>query len=401
METEIKKFPILYSKATTGKIIQWSMEVKGASYRTLNGYIDGKLNVSKWRACTGKNIGRSNETTPEQQAIIEVESEYTYKERTGYSSDINKAGAQSYIEVMTAKNVNDIKGVDPLSDEELKHIIVQEKKNGVRSYHTIEHSKSREGMEFKQIPHIREELSRLFETVAGAVVDGECNNEAYRERLNEIMKIMGPNVTITDDVLKRSKEIIQLHIYDFYCDEMPEDVPYIKRMAFLKEKLITLGISTEESLSNPNSAIQFLKNYRFETRAEVEAKFGEYVENGGEGLILRYENMPYEHKRSKYLLKFKPEMDDECEILAIFEGEGNWSGAAKRATIKWQGKVFDASFKNKFEHCAKVLENKEKWIGLIVTFHYTGLTGKGTPNFARIDPLNCFNDKSSKGVIYE
>jgi flagellar hook assembly protein FlgD len=103
---------------------------------------------------------------------------------------------------------------------------------------------------------------------------------------------------------------------------------------------------------------------------------------------------PYEHKRSKYLVKVKVDDDSEATIVDITDGDGNWKGAATNVTLNWKGKVFDGVFKGKYEKRADILKDKKNWIGKEVTFLYMGLTGLGTPNFARVDPDNCFkNDR--------
>ena len=109
-----------------------------------------------------------------------------------------------------------------------------------------------------------------------------------------------------------------------------------------------------------------------------------------EGGMLRKMDSPYEHKRSKNLVKVKAEDDDEAVIVDITDGDGNWKGAATNVTLNWKDKTFDAVFKGSYETRAEILKNKKDWIGKTVTFLYMGLTGLGTPNYARIDPDNCF-----------
>ena len=53
------------------------------------------------------------------------------------------------------------------------------------------------------------------------------------------------------------------------------------------------------------------------------------------------------------------------------------------------GKEFTVTFKGSRETAIKILAEKDKWIGQKVTITYNGWTGKGTPNFAQIDPSNC------------
>ena len=58
----------IYKATKAGKIQEWRIEVEGNKYRTISGQTDGQKVTSEWTVCAGKNIGRSNETTPEEQA---------------------------------------------------------------------------------------------------------------------------------------------------------------------------------------------------------------------------------------------------------------------------------------------------------------------------------------------
>jgi DNA ligase-1 len=132
-----------------------------------------------------------------------------------------------------------------------------------------------------------------------------------------------------------------------------------------------------------------VSDHRIKSTEELNQVYSYYVDAGHEGIMLRNCKSPYENKRSKHLLKVKPEDDSEAVILDISEGEGNWSGSGKTITLKWDNKVFDASFKGTYEQAVQFLKDKDQWIGKTVTFLYNGLTGLGTPNFARIDINNC------------
>ena len=59
----------LYKKDTKGRLRMLDISTDGASIVQVSGLLDGKAthNVS---LCEGKNIGKSNETSPEQQAEI-------------------------------------------------------------------------------------------------------------------------------------------------------------------------------------------------------------------------------------------------------------------------------------------------------------------------------------------
>ena len=53
----------LYKRDNTGGTRVWFAEINRHSYRLHSGQLEGKITVSEWTECEGKNIGRSNETT--------------------------------------------------------------------------------------------------------------------------------------------------------------------------------------------------------------------------------------------------------------------------------------------------------------------------------------------------
>ena len=59
----------LYKYAATGALQQWWIEVEGNKYRTHAGQVGGKITTTAWTHCEGKNQGRANATTAEEQAL--------------------------------------------------------------------------------------------------------------------------------------------------------------------------------------------------------------------------------------------------------------------------------------------------------------------------------------------
>ena len=64
MKTEFKT---LYKNTSLGQLQSWQIIVEGNTYYTIEGI--NQLSKSKPTVCVGKNIGRANETTPEEQAF--------------------------------------------------------------------------------------------------------------------------------------------------------------------------------------------------------------------------------------------------------------------------------------------------------------------------------------------
>lgn len=170
-------------------------------------------------------------------------------------------------------------------------------------------------------------------------------------------------------------------MYDGYGFGLDEDVAYTIRKNWIDDNLP-----------------QYSKYYRkvhtdkVTSKAELDVIYNKYLADGEEGAIIRIPDSAYENKRSKNLLKYKPEFDDECKVLKILVGDaGKAQYFAAKATIEWNGKIFDATFMGTEEQREEILKNKKDWEGREgVTFKHNGLTGLGVPNYARIDPSNCF-----------
>ena len=64
----IKKLQTLYKIDTQGRLREWTMNVDGNKFYAIKGLVDGKKTQDKPTTCVAKNVGRSNETTPNAQA---------------------------------------------------------------------------------------------------------------------------------------------------------------------------------------------------------------------------------------------------------------------------------------------------------------------------------------------
>jgi len=97
-----EKWPILYGKASTGKIKTWKIWVEKnsdgtATIHTDHGYEDGEIQRAMVKVATGKNIGRSNETTPYEQAVSEAAAKWEKKKDKKYvakRADLKKVAEQ-------------------------------------------------------------------------------------------------------------------------------------------------------------------------------------------------------------------------------------------------------------------------------------------------------------------
>jgi DNA ligase-1 len=385
-----KLYETLYTIDSTGKTRVWRQEQQGNKFRTISGVKDSEnLVTSEWTTCDGKNEGKANETSGSEQAEKEILAKYTKQLRTGYTPDIKKIGnCMVYVEPMTAKKLPDLlKKIDWK-----KGVFVQNKYNGHRGVARLEAGKvvlrTRTGKLYFGIPHIVKDLEKFFAMCPDAVLDGELFNNELRTKLNEISSLLRKGEDATPEDIRKSESLIRFHVYDGYnfTDELDQESDYVLRKEFI-----------DKNLPKMCKYVPPVKTDWAYSLKEVDEIYFAYLADEQEGAIIRLPHTSYENKRSANLLKYKPCDDSEGIIVALHEGTGNWSGTAKTATIKWKNEKgvemeFDATFKGTWEQGAERLANPKNWVGKTVTFLYNGLTGKAPfkPNYARIDPDNCF-----------
>jgi hypothetical protein len=83
----------LYKLDNKNKIREWSIVVEDDSYYTITGIKDGKLITHKPIYAKAKNEGRANETTPQEQALKEVQSIIDKQKTKGYYEDIDEVAS--------------------------------------------------------------------------------------------------------------------------------------------------------------------------------------------------------------------------------------------------------------------------------------------------------------------
>lgn len=109
--------PVLYKEDSKGKWRFWAIAYKNDTVSVRYGATDGK-EIHGEHTVKGKNIGRANETTDDEQARLECERDWTKKLDGGYAPDEDdEKGVAMYQRVMNVKkrdegcNVNASKAV--------------------------------------------------------------------------------------------------------------------------------------------------------------------------------------------------------------------------------------------------------------------------------------------------
>lgn len=315
----------LYKQDSKGKTRSWQVETDGARYRTIAGLEDGKSVVSEWTDVEGKNIGRSNETTPEEQCQAEVNSLYTKKMDKHYVTDLGAIKEErAYFEVMLANDYT------KLNEKKLAklfppgtRIFTQPKLDGVRGPTSSAGTFSRGGNEFKTVRFLQEQLQDVWQYYRDLVLDGELYNHDYRDDFNEIISCIKREKPDEADIAK-ARELAQFHVYDCFSPWLP-NATFAERQEILDDVF--------KYYIKEGSSIHRVRTDEVTTLVETDPLFDEYQSLGYEGQMIRG-NDPYKHKRCDTLLKRKDFMDDEFEIVELQEGKGNWSGAVKHVECK-------------------------------------------------------------------
>ncbi len=142
-----------------------------------------------------------------------------------------------------------------------------------------------------------------------------------------------------------------------------------------------------------DDVIRIIPQYPIHSRAQLQSFFHQIVQNGGEGVVVRDPKARYERKRSSKILKLKPFLDDECEVVGYTKGKGKYEGlvGALRCRLKSGQTIKLGSGLKKTDRI------DPPKIGDIVTFKYNSLTKKGLPRF----PVFLRMRERRKGSIIE
>lgn len=348
----------IYKATKGGKVQEWTIEVVKNRYRTISGQTDGKKVVSEWTEVYGKNEGKANATTDNEQALKEAEAKRKLKLERGYFENIKNINKKQYFEPMLAAKWEDYK------DKVTYPIYSQPKLDGIRCIVTVDGMFSRNGKEILSAPHIRESLQPLFDENPDLIFDGELYADKFANDFNKIVSLVKKTKPTAED-LKESAKNIDYWIYDLPSVDDVFTTRYGVNLCALRLPKCCLIVPTH-TVKNEN---------------EVMERYGQYVEAGYEGQMLRLNGM-YENKRSKNLLKHKSFIDEEYTILDICEGEGNRAGTAGYMVFETtEGKRFKSNVKGTWEETAEMLKNKKKLIGKEATIKYFNLTPDGIPRF--------------------
>jgi len=348
----------LFKKTSTGKIQTWKIHTLASIIYSESGQVGGKMIKSMDRIENGKNIGKTNETTPRQQAELEAQARWEKKKKKGYVESEADAEADKVDETVITG------GYVPMTakvwQKHGKHIVfpcaVQPKLDGIRCTNS-EGLFTRSRMPIVSMPHIVAALKKLG--LSHYPLDGELYNHDYRDNFEEIVHLVKrPDV-------HPDHEKVEYHVYDA---DRP-GFPFERR----HEKL-------RQELEKAPACIKIVETKIAKDEKELTAIYEGFMDQGYEGAMVRNIDSVYENKKSKHLQKYKEFQDDEFKVIGIKEGRGKLAGHVGSFICEiddHNGKrSFKAKAKGNIDNLKKFFEDESTWKNKMMTVQFQNYTKK-------------------------
>lgn len=278
----------LYKQGKTGAIQVCNIYVEHDTVIVEFGQLNGKMQ-SKSTVCTAKNVGRSNETSAEQQAILEAQAKHVDKVKSGYSTDISAP-----VTVQLPQKVK--------SYLDNKHLVkfpayTTPKLNGVNGTYWLIDGQlsltSRGGESYPLIPHLEDQIKQAMELLQTDCLNGELY--IHGEHLQDIQSaVKKPN---------KLSPRLQFHIFE---------LPNINQQYHTKSTLFgklnaTLGLSHVIGITP----------IVITSHEEATHWYDIHMLSGFEGSVIYNMDATYQFNvRSSSVLKYKGTLDLEVKLLS-------------------------------------------------------------------------------------
>lgn len=345
----------LYKPTKQGKTQQWSIEVQGDSFICIYGQLGGAMQTQTTK-CEGKNIGRANATTPEQQAQLEAEALVTKKLKSGYSYDISDTPSVQL--PMKVKSYQ-----DQLHNVKFPCISTP-KLNGVNAMYKRVDGKltiySRGGEVYPAIPHLEEFIHALMDELPSEELNGELY--IHGEHLQDIQSA----------VKKPNKLSPKLTFNIFDIADSTDDFEY--RRIMLSTLLDTFKRIDHQSLQY----IGFLLGVKCNSHDDIELHYSQCMEQGLEGTVVKNLSALYQHNvRSSDMFKYKKTQDAEYQIV---DCETDKNGHPVFHCVTPEGKLFKVKPKGTdAERKAMVVNFESQYLNQWYKIEYEVLSKDGIP----------------------
>ena len=361
----------LYKYNSKNKILEWWVtnlrenEDCTFSFDIKYGQQGGKIITKERRVVNGKNKGKSNETTIQQQTELEIGYLYQKQLDDGYVQNID-----DYVEprrpMLAHKYQDRGKSVDWEKDN-----YASTKLDGIRCFIFVDNDgnctfESRTGKEFKYFQHI--ELEVQSKNITNAILDGEL----YSENIS-FKKIC--SLVNSDDYVPEDDVEIKFYIYDMILNNNLDETfenRYKRYSSIFDTNIENHIISVTQTLVKSEEDMKILA--------------AQFVSENYEGLMLKQGDAKYDFgKRSVALLKYKEMHSAEFKIKDIFVAENDPDRVQIELYINPENT--EETFKigtlkgNKEDNYNNYYCNRDNLINKWLTVNYQTLTSYGVPLF--------------------
>lgn len=348
---------ILYKQTKSGTVQTWSIETQpNGIYTVTFGQLDGAMQTQSTQ-CISRNVGKANETTPEQQAELEVQALITKKLKSGYSYD--QEAPVTVLLPMKVKSYQD----------QLHNITFPcystPKLNGINGLYRRDPATnqltlySRGGEAYPAIPHLTQPVLDIMDELNC----NELNGELYIHNT--------PLQDIQSAVTKPNELSHKLTFNIFDISDSSE--PFSKRHAILQELAQTL-LSID---SHIRKYIGFVPAVICNSHEDIESHYIVCMTLQYEGTVIKLPHGLYKHNiRSSEQFKYKKTISAEF-LISGFELDKRKHPVFHLWTDLQSTNTFKAKPKGTHEFLSSI--DPKSYVGHWATIEYECLSKSGTP----------------------
>jgi DNA ligase-1 len=346
-------------------------EKSTSEYYTISGYENMKMTTSAPTIITsGKNLGKSNETTVLSQAYKECKSKYDKKIKSGYSEDIKDQtkSKERFPFPMALKPWKDFK-------QKLQYpLYIQPKLDGIRMIVMLDSDgnvqlRTRRLHDVPKFDLLKQELTALYEKGdKSLILDGEI----YSHNM-DLQMISG--IVRAETERDEEKDKLQYWAFDCFSLDRPNE-PFENRLEELKK------------FANNSNLLVINETVKVNNEIESDNYYDKTVANGYEGIIYKSLGKPYEYsfnkeKRSSWYLKRKQRFDDEFVIENYTQGKGKDKNCVVFILKTKEGIEFNSVPNGTYEYrkdlYKKCLKNFSQFKGTLAKVQFEDYSSDGVP----------------------
>lgn len=376
---------VLYKYSSKMKLQVWSCYTEGADVITKHGeFYSENMQLSKVTAVP-KNIGKVNETTAEEQALIECVAAYKGQRTNKHYRDTVEEAQEVVAACRIPRKLHNYKD----HGYKIKYpAYVSIKMNGSRACVIEGDLYSKIGrLEEVKVTHIKQALEKL-NSLSPCFLDSEVY--AHGVSLQRIRSAwLKPYRTDKEKIKLQAKlavegresydpdkdtQALQLHVFDIPVESVPFKVR-IEKMKTLELAVMALGLEDVIKINYPTLVNCEADMLRLREKA---------VLMGYEGVVIYEEDdMMHFNSKSYSTQKSKPRLDAEgyvTEVLVDKKGNGKLKirasdalGNATFGCVMKVGRRDNKTYPKDFESL------KKECLGRWITFSYEELSEKGVP----------------------